>query len=207
MSVSARGWLFVLLFAAGHAGAANRLYCCSDEQGRQVCGDILPQACIGRAYREIGDSGQTVRRVDAPLTAEQRARRDAEEKQRREQELAQNQQRRRDQALLDTYGSERDIETLRSRAEDEVRRAIRDAEAKIEDARRRRQKFEDEAEFYLKKTLPGEVEKGLIDTRLEIKASESVIESKKRELATIRDKYAEDLRRWRELSRKAPPAR
>jgi hypothetical protein len=207
LCVRPRLWLLALLVGAGNAGAANRLYCCNDEQGRQLCSDILPPACIGRAYRELGDSGQTVRRVEAPLSAEQRARRDAEEKQRRDEEAVHNQQRRRDQALLDTYGNERDIDALRSRAEDEVRRAISEAEAKIEEARRRRQKFEDEAEFYLKKTLPIEVEKGLREARLEISASESVIESKKHELSTIRDKYAEDLRRWRELSHKAPPSR
>lgn len=195
---------FALALVASEASAAGRFFCCNDDQGRQVCGDILPPVCVGRAYREIGEGGTTARRVEAPLTAEQRARRDAEEKRHREEEAALRDQRRRDQALLDTYSSERDIEMLRTRAENEVRQSIRDAETKIEEARLRRQKYENEAEFYRKKALPAEVEMGLRDADLEISAFLSIIESKKRELATIREKYDEDLRRYREVSRRLP---
>ena len=53
--------------------AAGNFFCCNDASGKQVCGDILPQACYGRAYRELGSNGQTIRTVDAPLTAEQRS--------------------------------------------------------------------------------------------------------------------------------------
>ena len=40
-------------------GGSGLLYCCNDSNGKQVCGDILPQACYGRAYREIGDGART----------------------------------------------------------------------------------------------------------------------------------------------------
>ena len=48
-------------------GSSGTLYCCQDANGKQVCGDILPQACYGRGYREIGDGARTVRQVEAPL--------------------------------------------------------------------------------------------------------------------------------------------
>ena len=58
---SAAGFLAlsVALGFSGIAGAApatsgNKFYCCTDTTGKQVCGDILPQACFGRAYRELG---------------------------------------------------------------------------------------------------------------------------------------------------------
>ena len=67
--------LLMLLLLAGTASsfAAARIFCCDDQSGKQVCGDILPSACYGRAYRELGQSGRTSRVVEAPLTAEQRA--------------------------------------------------------------------------------------------------------------------------------------
>jgi hypothetical protein len=117
-------------------------------------------ACYARAYRELGTSGRPVRTVEAPLTAEQRAQRAAEEKRRSEQERALNEQRRKDQALLNTYGSEKDIEVMRSRAERDLAAAIKAAQERIAEIRRQRKKFEDEAEFYRNRQLPVDVAKG-----------------------------------------------
>lgn len=187
---------------AGPVLAAGKLFCCNDASGKQVCGDILPTECYGRAYRELGDSGRTVRQVEAPLTAEQRAQRAAEEAQRKKEEDLRREQQRKDQALLNTYGSEKDIELMRQRAQDEVHKSIRAAEAKIVEIRQQRRKFESEAEFYKKKQLPPEIQKGLKDADYEIKAQESIIESKKGELEIIREKYDEDRRRYIDLNRR-----
>ena len=193
----------LLALALGGVGAAQAgaLYCCNDSNGKQVCGDILPQACYGRAYREIGDNGQVRRYVDAPPTAEQRAAREAEEKRRKEADLLLKEQKRKDAALLETYGSERDIEMMRQRAEQDTQAAIRTAEKKVGDARQLRKKYENEAEFYKKKDLPPEVQKGLREADYEIKAQQELVEAKKKELETIQAKYAEDRRRYLELTR------
>ena len=182
--------------------AAGKLFCCNDSNGKQVCGDILPPECYGRAYRELGDSGRTVRTVDAPLTAEQRAQRAAEEEKRKVEETALREQQRKDQALLNTYGTEQDIEAMRLRAQEEVKKSIKAAEVKIAEIRAQRKKFENEAEFYKKKKPPPEIQKGLRDADTEIKAQESIIEAKKLELDIIRDKYDEDKRRFIDLGRR-----
>ena len=198
--------LLLLALTSGDEGfAAASIFCCTDEQGRPVCGDVLPPACYARAYRELGTSGRA-RTVEAPLTAEQRAQRAAEERRRSEQERALKEQRRKDQALLNTYGSEKDIEVMRSRAERDLNAAIQAAQDRITEIRRLRKKFEDEAEFYRNRQLPADVAKGLRDADHEIKAQESVIESKKKDQEAIRQKYDEDLRRFVELS-KRPPVR
>ena len=192
--------LIFALVASSSATAAGSLFCCVDATGKQVCGDLLPQACYGRAYRELGDNGRTLRNVEAPMTAEQRTQRAAEEEQRKADEAALKEKQRKDQALLNTYGSEKDIEAMRLRAQEDVQKSIKDAEAQIVSIRARRKKFEDEAEFYKKKTPPPDVQKGLRDTDSEIKSEESIIESKQKELDIIRAKYDDDLKRYRELS-------
>lgn len=192
----------MVLCGAGQVIAAGTFFCCVDESGKQVCGDILPQACYGRAYRELGESGRTARRVEAPLTAEQRAQRAAEDERRKVEDDAIREQKRKDRALLDTYATENDIETLRRRAEQDVNLQIKRAEEKIAEARKKREKLESEAEFYKKKQLPAEIAKGLRDVDYEVKAQESVIESKKKELDTVRLKFEEDRRRFLELSRR-----
>lgn len=117
-----------------------------------------------------------------------------------------NDQRRRDQALLNTYGSEKDIEVMRNRAERDLAAAIKAAQERIAEVRRQRKKFENEAEFYKNRSLPAEVAKGLRDADFEIRSQESVIESKQKDQQTIRQKYDEDLRRFLDLS-KRPPVR
>lgn len=185
------------------AAAAGNIFCCNDERGKQVCGDILPAACVGRAYREINQVGMVVRTVEAPLTPEQKALRAHEERKKKEAEEAAKEQRRLDAALLQTYGSEADIELMRQRSEADVHREISLAKEKIEIARKRREKFENEAEFYKKKTLPPDVEKGLKDADYEIKAQQDLIEAKQREFDLIKAKYDEDLRRFREIKSRA----
>jgi valyl-tRNA synthetase len=191
----------------GPAAAAGNLFCCVDASGKHVCGDILPHECYGRAYRELGDSGRTLRNVEAPLTAEQRAQRAIEDERRKQEEAARREVQRKDQALLNTYASEADIEVMRSRAQEDVFKSINAAEAKIAEIRAQRKTFENEAEFYKKKQLPPDVQKGLRDADFEIKAQESVIEAKMKELAIIRVKYDEDRRRFIDLSRRGASPR
>ena len=197
----------LLLGLCGSAAAAGNLYCCIDAGGKQLCGDLLPQACYGRAYREVGADGRTARVVEAPLSAEQRAQRAAEEAQRKVDEAILRERQRQDQALLNTYGSEKDIEIMRARALDEVKKSILAAEAKIAENRARRKKFENEAEFYKKKQPPPEVQKGLRDADAEIKAQQLFIESRKREFDVIGAKYDDDRRRYLDLSRRVAPPR
>jgi len=196
-----------VLGLGGPAMAAGNFYCCVDANGKQVCGDLLPQACYGRAYRELGPNGQTLRNIEAPLTAEQRAARSAEEAQRKVEEEILREKHRKDQALLNTYGSEKDIEFMRMRAQTDVQKSISAAETKIAEIRTQRKVFENEAEFYKKKKLPPEVQKGLRDADYEIKVQEYLIESKKKELDLIRIKYDEDLRRYQEIVRRNAAAR
>ena len=205
-----RAKLLALLLATltgTSALAAGNFFCCNDASGKQVCGDILPQACYGRAYRELGSNGQTIRTVDAPLTAEQRSQREAEEEKRKREEEKRKEQQRKDQALLNTYGNEQDIELMRKRAEGDVLKAIANAEKKIVEIRQQRKKFENEAEFYKKKTLPHEVQKGLADADSDINSQEVFIAEKKKELEVIRAKYDEDKRRFVELISQRPPRR
>lgn len=194
--------LALLLGLGTQALAAGNLFCCIDTNGKQICGDLLPQACYGRAYREIGDSGRTLRNVEAPLTAEQRAQRAVEDEKRKAEEAARREQQRKDQALLNTYGNERDIEAMRTRAQDDVQKSIKAAEVKISEIRAQRKKFENEAEFYKRKKMPADVQKGLSDADFEIKAQESIIEAKTKELEIIRQKYDEDKRNFIDLSKR-----
>lgn len=199
MRAPSRLLLVAALFAAGPAAAASNIFCCQDERGRKVCGDLVPAACLGRAYDEIGANGAVVRRIEAPLTAEQRAQKEAEERRRKEAEAAEKEQGRLDAALLQTYGSEADIDLARQRAQADTRAAIKGAEAKIAEARKRRKKLDDEAEFYRKKPMPAELAKSLKENDMEILAQETLIETKTKDLEAIGLRFEEEKLRYRAL--------
>lgn len=200
-------WALLALLAATSVQAANEFYCCQDPtSGRRVCGDTLPEQCRGRAYRILDSGGNVVKEVGAPLTPEQKAELILENKRRKQLEDAGREQRRRDQALLDTYTTLEDINMAQQKAEADVSITIQATRERIATAQKKRKKFADEAEFYKKKTLPPELEKDLRAIDHEIRLQQELIDLKQKEFDTIKGKYDADRKRYFELTRKSPTA-
>ena len=199
----------LLLLSALPAQAAGEFYCCQDpSSGRRVCGDTLPGACRGQSYRLIDNAGNVIKEVGKPLTPEQKAEQLALEKQRKHQEELAREQRRKDQALLDTYSLPEDIDLAQGKAEADVNFSIKAAQAKIADVQKKRAKLLNEAEFYKKKALPAELDRDLKATEHEIKVQQELIDVKQHDLATIKTKYDADRKRYFELTgRSSSPAR
>ena len=195
----------LVLLAVGSAQAASEFYCCQDPaNGRRVCGDTLPEQCRGRAYRILDSGGNIVKEVGAPLSPEQKAELILENKRRKQLEDAGREQRRRDQALLDTYTTAEDIDLAQKKAEADVNVAIQATNERIATAQKKRKKFADEAEFYKKKALPPELEKDLRAIDHEIRLQQELIALKQKEFDTIKAKYDADRKRYFELTRKSP---
>ena len=195
----------LVLLAVGSAQAASEFYCCQDPaNGRRVCGDTLPEQCRGRAYRILDSGGNIVKEVGAPLTSEQKAELVLENKRRKQLEDAGREQRRRDQALLDTYTTAEDIDLAQKKAEADVNLAIQATNERIATAQKKRKKFADEAEFYKKKALPPELEKDLRAIDHEIRLQQELIALKQKEFDTIKAKYDADRKRYFELTSKSP---
>lgn len=189
--------LCALLFAL--PAAAQSLYCCKDERGRKVCADQLPTQCVGKPHTVRGPGGK-VTAVEGWLSpAERKAREEAEERRKLAEEAAAEQQRL-DRALLATYGSVRDIDSARARAERDLQEAIKQAEQRIEVAQKRRKKFENEAEFYKSKPIPVEIKRGLRDTENDVKAQNELIVLKRNELAGLQAKFEAEKARYLALT-------
>lgn len=180
---------------------AGEIICCQDPtSGRRTCGDSLPAQCRGQSYRVLDSNGNLLREVGPPLTPEQKAQKELEAKQRKEQEAAEKEQRRKDQALLDTYASPKDIDLAQQKAETDLNNAIAGATAQIDVARAKLKKLEGEAEFYKKKTLPGELAKQIDAVKHEITVQQDLLDVKKRDFETVRNKYDGDRKRYNELT-------
>ena len=130
----------LLLISLGSAQAAGEFYCCHDPNtGRRVCGDTLPEQCRGRAYRVLDSGGNIAKEVGAALTPEQKAEQALENRRRKQLEDASREQRRRDQALLDTYAMPEDIDLAQRKAESDVNLAILATISRIDEARTKRE--------------------------------------------------------------------
>jgi len=191
----------LLMTALVPSAAAAKSYCCSDERGRQVCGDSLPRECYGRAYREVSERGTTLRQVEAPMTADQQAKRDAELAIKKKQEQAALEEKRKNQALLNTYSSEKDVDLARARALADLENRSKEVQSKYNEAVKRKQKLEGEREFYQKKPMPPELTEQIRASDAEIKAQQKAIEAKKQEMEQIRVRFDEEKKRYLELIR------
>ncbi len=197
----------LLLLAATTAQAAGEFYCCPDPvNGRRICSDRMPEQCRGRAYSVLDRSGNLVKEVGPPLTQEQKAEQATEARRNKLIEEQAREQRRKDQALLDTYATPMDIDLAQTKAENDVKFSITTAQEAINEATEKRRKLEAEAEFYKKKTMPSELAKELRTVEHEIRLQQEIIDSKKRDFETIKAKYGADRQRYTELTGRTSPA-
>lgn len=187
-----------LLLGAPGAQAA-RTFCCTDDQSRRICGDVLPDACQKKAYTEFNERGVRVRNVDAPLTEAQQAAHDAELKKKRETERLAVDQKRRDQALLSTYATEAELDSARDRAVKEIERGIKQAEEKLAQAQKTQKKLATDAEFYKGKPLPMELKEQMARNDINVKAQNEAIASKTQQIEQLKAKFEGDRLRLREL--------
>lgn len=194
-----RRLLLLLPMLALPAGAAAQqmTYCCVDGSGARICGDTLPPACFNRAYRVVAPSGRTVREVEAPLTPEQRARREAEQRAQREQTAREAEAKRRDQVLLDSYSSVTEIDVRRDREVTIIEAEMKQAKAREADLLASQAKLEK-----LKPAsgpVPRDVAVDLDTVASELRAVRSVMASKQRDIDNIRNRFAQDRKRYVEL--------
>ena len=187
--------------AAPTLAANNENICCNDETGQLTCGDVLPPQCNGRALKIYNRQGILIREVSAreDIPAKdpvmEPTQRDLDEINRRRI------QDRKDRALLETYSSVADIDRMQARSEEGVSLAIRNASDLIAAARKRKSALDTEAEFYAKSKIPADLARQIHNEESTIKAQNSLLAAKQKELEQIRAKYGEDRRRYLQLMR------
>ena len=196
----------VMLVSAGLSlSASAKTFCCTDGSGHRVCGDTMPPQCEDRAYKEIGRSG-VVRTVEAPLTAEQKAQREAEATRKKEADRIAGEQRRRDQALLNTYASENDIDVLRDRAVADIQTLAKEVQNKLDKATQRKRQLDTELEFYAKKPVPASLKAQIAENETELQAQQKALNDKNKDMDAARAKFEDDRKRFRELTGATAPS-
>jgi hypothetical protein len=190
------------LLVALPASAQQRLYKYTDPvTGKTVYTERLPAEAAGKSNEQLNRQGTVVKRESAAPTGEELAAREAERKRKLDEEAARKEEKRKNQALLNTYPNEKDIDDARARALQINEEAIKEAEQKLAEAQKRQKVLAAEAEFYQKKPMPAHLKQDIQTNQVELKAHGELLDAKRKETAAINAKYDEDKRRYVELTR------
>ena len=193
--------LSMLVVAQGVlAQASSRIYTCKDASGKTITSDRPLPECQGREGRVLSKTGTTVQTIEAPLTDEQRAAREAEEEKKKEAAVLRAEQLRRDKALLSTYQNLDDLESKRQRALLQVEREMRESEKRVSLLEKAEQENKQELEFYKRKQMPVELKRRVDENEGALRAERLLLASKKDEIIQVHQKFDEDKRRYTELT-------
>lgn len=186
----------LVLAAQAHA---QTLYRYVDKNGKIVYSDKPLTDLTGRQVDQLNKQGTVVKRTPAEPTPEERAA--IEEERRRAAELAKQRERetRRDVALLATYTSAKGIDEAHAFATREPLGVIRESEAKLVEAEKRRDQLK--ADLEAKKGNEAVLRQQLGTNDAHIKALNELLVAKRRDMQAINDRFEEDKRRYGELVR------
>ena len=188
-----------VMFAVPNATAVADTYKILDEKGRVQYTDRVPPEAINRGMVELNKQGMAKKVTEPAPTPEQR--RILDEKAEREK-LAQKEaarQRAVDNALLQSYTSETDIDIAKRRNLALVGAAIISAVARIMALQRRAAALEKERVFYESKPIPDKLKRDIATVAAEIPKQYEIIQAKNEEALAIDQRYSEQKERYREV--------
>jgi hypothetical protein len=205
-----RAWVVACLGLAGllagpAAQAQQFLYVCN-AHGHTISGGLPPPECKGEDIRELNPDGTLHRLIPAPLTQEQRKKRDQDEAARMEEEEKQRAQSRKDRSLLETYGSVSEIEAARTRTIASRQVLIDRADQRIAQYAKEKKRLDDEADFYAKREMPAKLKDAFKANKDLTEQQEKTKADVQKEIAVLNGRYDADAARYKELEEMAAKA-
>jgi hypothetical protein len=188
---------------------AGLTYRCLGKDGKKYYGSTIPQPCYGQKMELINAQGNVVKRIDPDAAEQDKAQKAAAAlaNKKPEQTPAEREADRRKRALLATYNNEKDIEDARARALRENQNQVSQVEAKINELKTRRARYEKELAIYTEKaktdknvTPPQVLKDNITNADMDIKANEGVLAARRKEAERINAKYDEDRKYFHEIT-------
>jgi hypothetical protein len=189
-----------LLFLATLPLAAQASTFCCEANGKTYCDDGVPPACAGKAYRQLNQRGVVVKHYAAPLTPEQKLQQEAELARQREEEEKRAEQERQDRKLVGTYATLSDMDIGHERLLTDLRKGQQQMEKRLADAEKQKLKLNNEAEFYKKSKMPGELRTQIDRNEQDIQAQKKAIETRRQEIEAAKLRFDEEKQRYIRLT-------
>lgn len=185
--------------------SASGIYTCIDPQGRKLTSDRPIPECLAREQRVLNQDGSVRQVVPPTLTAEERAEREAQERKLAQERAAKADAVRRDRNLLVRYPDEAAHLRARAASLETARIAMRATERRLADLSADRRRLNDEAEFYLGRSLPALLRQQIDANDAAVAAQRAANRNQEAELARINALYDTELDQLRRLWAGAQP--
>ncbi len=186
----------------GQGKSTGKMYKWVDEHGVTHYGQIIPPEYRDQGAEEMNRRGLTVRRIEPASTPEER--RALEEKLEREREEQKRiaEQRRRDRALMNTYGSANEIDAARDRNLAMPIQALHNLEPRMKKAQTRLANLEAKRDELIKagKTPSDYLLEDIEGEKREVEGIRADMDRHSAQIATIRTRYEADRKRFIELT-------
>jgi hypothetical protein len=189
------GSVCAIAFAAACAVPALGAFKCTDEKGRTHIGETPPEACANVVTYETGRSGAVIRKIE-PANANAAAREIKEKSAETEKTAAE--QKRRDTALLDSYSSEREIDSMRDRNVEILKTRLDASRSVLQKAEAREQQVQKMVDA-TKGNPPAPLAADLARLKAEHATAASSVARLEKDLETTQARFAADKKRWLEL--------
>lgn len=198
-STACSALLAALVLAA--SGAHAQLYRWVDSAGRVQYSDTPPTTFNQSGGAELSKQGHVIRRTESEAERRAAAAREAERKQ---AQARQQKQAQLDRALMATYTREAEIDLARDRALEHHKLAIQGAEtrARAVDANLAELRANVNAFERRGKAVPPNLEAQVVHTERESEDLKRTVASNRSAMEKVREKYAADKARFRELGGK-----
>jgi hypothetical protein len=195
------------LLLALYVPAASAVFKCTDDKGETLFGDTPPPACSSNApIYEIGPGGRVIRKIEPTPTPEQVKEREAEAARAKKAALAAAEQKRKDLALLNSYGSPQEFDVARDRNIEPVAGRIANAEERMKELDKREDEITKQLEFMKEEAAkkksdepfepPAWLTANLERVQKERANITTGIARYKKEVEELRAKYDNDKKRW-----------
>jgi hypothetical protein len=179
------------------AAAGANIFKWVDEKGVVHYGDSIPPEYVNRGTVEMNAKGRALKRTEPALTPEQVRAIENDRANKEQQDKLDREQKRKDDALLATYTSVKEIDQLRARNVGSIEALIKGAQNRIAELKRRKTELEQQSAG--KKAAPPDVQRELRAIDQELPVQQGLADQKTKELATISAKFDSERRRFEEL--------
>jgi hypothetical protein len=199
------------LLASGMCAAALAqsssvlIYTCTTADGKRLSADRPIPECVAREQRLLNRDGSLRAVVSPPLTASERADREAVERQAALEKRAKAEAARRDRNLLARYADEAAHRKARQAALATVNDGLKASDLRLSELAEDRKKLLGEAEFYKGKALPAKLQQQLDSNEAASVAQRQLVETQQAEVSRINRLYDTELDRLRKLRAGAAP--
>lgn len=204
--------LATLTFVLITANPAYALFKCVDEKGVTHYGDVMPAQCAKKPVVEMSQQGSVMRRIDAPLTQEQLTAIEEDKVRNKAKTDLMAAQKLRDNALISTYGSEREFDVARDKDIATLESRRKSLIARIDGVDKQLAKLNNDLEFYQAgksttskaKEVPPQLLQDQKRAASDAAANRAEIEKIEKGKEELRKRYDDEKSRWKRLKTGMP---